>query len=173
MGRQEGELARTPGPLPPSLGLPPPQRCCAYGRLSPSRPETFGDWKGHVPSWRKWGRVALMISVLVHPWVPEPVTGCGLEGVPASGRAQVTWVSCARFSSAASSNVRYEKCLELSGELPREPREKVRSRLARPFFPPVGSDTGKRAFTILKIQERLRNLSWTIRHFFFLSRWDF
>ncbi|XP_065760995.1 uncharacterized protein KIAA1671 homolog isoform X1 [Muntiacus reevesi] len=33
------------------------------------------------------------------------------------------------FSSAASSNeVRYEKCLELSGELPREPREKPKDR---------------------------------------------
>lgn len=66
--------------------------------------------------------------------------GCGLEGVPASGCTQVTRVSHARFSSAASSNeVRYEKCLELSGELPREPREKVRSCLALSFF--GGSDT--------------------------------
>lgn len=33
------------------------------------------------------------------------------------------------FSSSASSNdVRYEKCLELSGELPREPREKPKDR---------------------------------------------
>ena len=66
--------------------------------------------------------------------------GCGLGGVPASGCTQVNRVSCARFSSAASSNeVRYEKCLELSGELPREPREKVRSYLALSFF--GGSDT--------------------------------
>lgn len=35
---------------------------------------------------------------------------------------------CTRFSSPASSNeVKYEKCSELSGELPKEPGEKVRS----------------------------------------------
>ena len=112
----------------------------------------------------------------LNPWVPELVTGCGLEGVPASGRAQVTWVSCDRFSSAASSNeVRYEKCLELSGELPREPREKVRSRLARPFFLSVGSDTyWKRGFYNLedpgKTQKPLMDYK---TFFFFLSCWDF
>lgn len=35
---------------------------------------------------------------------------------------------CTRFSSSASSNeVKYEKSAELSGEFPKEPREKVRS----------------------------------------------
>ena len=56
-----------PGPFPRARGCRHPSDAVLKVGSLPPGPERFGDWKGHDPSWRKWGRVALMISVLFTP----------------------------------------------------------------------------------------------------------
>lgn len=74
------------------------------------------------------GGVALRLSVLITPQGSQASSRVWAGGSHSVWPHASNLDLCARFSSAASSHeIRYEKCSELSGELPKEPRGKVRS----------------------------------------------